>query len=133
MQKATALLTASKTLLDSYASLSEQVTAAASQLSRSKDADGEVTRLGQVIETRGTWVGAQVQRRLSARGGRGGGGGGSLAECEIWERFGGMAEGGGKGEEGMGEGEAWGKAVRGVRRGVRRLVRGLVDEEVGVE
>lgn len=127
VQNATALISASNHLLDSYATLSEQVSAATSQLSRPKDADGEVTRLGQVIEKRGVWVGGQVRRRLSVRGGGGGGGGGSEAECEIWSRFG----GGGEVCVGMGEGEGWGMAVRGVRRGVRRLVRGLVDEEVG--
>jgi len=129
-QKATALLTASKTLLHSYTHLSEQVTLAERQLTIPQEVDTEYTRLETIIETRGKWVGAQVQLRLLAKGEGNHEAQPSPASYEIWTRFGGSTvEAGGA----QGEGEAWAQAAKQARRGVRRLVRHLSDDEGGAE
>lgn len=130
MQKATALLTASKTLLHSYTSLSEQVTSAERQLTIPQEDDTEYTRLEQIIEKRGKWVGSQVQRRLLAKGEGNHEAQPSPASYQLWTRFGGSTvEAGGV----QGEGEAWAQAAKQARRGVKRLVRHLSDDEGGAE
>lgn len=134
LQKATALITASKALLHSYSSLSEHVASAAGTLTKPQEADAEYTKLETLIGSRGKWVGSQVLRRLSARSEGSHDSQPSPASCEIWTRFGGGMVGGEGEREGVeDEGEAWAKAVKQARRGVRRLVRGLPDEEGGVE
>lgn len=123
LQKTTALLTASKTLLHSYSSLCEHVASAAGNLTNPQDANTEYTKLETLIDTRGKWVGSQVLRRLSVRSEVSYASQPSPASHEIWTRFGGRA-----GEEVEGEGEVWAMAVKQARRGVRRLVRALPDE-----
>jgi len=130
LQKATALISASKTLLLSYTHLSEQVTSAARQLTIPQEADTEYTRLETIIETRGKWVGMQVQRRLIAKPEGSHESQPSPNAYELWTRFGGStAEDGGE----KAEGEAWVQAAKQARRGVKRLVRHLSDDEGGAE
>ncbi|KAL8797229.1 MAG: hypothetical protein Q9195_000696 [Heterodermia aff. obscurata] len=134
-EKAVILLSTSKSLLEQYTTLSEQV-ASSDGLRLSKQGwEGDVMRMDDIIMSKDNRVKSQVLRRLDVAKSR-------LEEesqdakaldpkKNAWERLISSTNGGhgdASGAEWDAQAVSWGGAARNAKKGVKRLVRYLSDE-----
>ena len=134
-EKAVTLLSTSRSLLEQYTTLSEQVASSDGLRLNKREWEGDVMKMENIIMSKGNQTRSQVQRRLGGARSRfeeeSRDQKGLAPKKDLWDHLISPTNGGqGKACSAAWDAQAmsWGGAARNAKKGVKRLVRYLPEE-----